>query len=176
MSKCIFVLAFSIVFNILNAGVSATNQYISNYVFTYIDKNREIVLQYLKENADTIKDASYILGIIYYENGQFDLSNYYMWKAAVAGHRPAINAIGDMYYSDKKDVKNARKYYKKAAKMGYGPSQFNLGIIYLKHYNNRRLARYWLLKAAKNKYDLCDEIREAALKYATTSYKAVQDQ
>jgi TPR repeat protein len=154
----------------------ATNQYISNYVFTHIDENRELVLQYLKTNADTTKDASYILGIIYYESRQFDLSNYYIWKAATAGHKPAINVVGDMYYSDKKDIKNAEKHYKMAAKMGYGPSQFNLGIIYLRHLKNRRLARYWLLKASKNKNDLCLDVREAALRYATISSGAVRDQ
>jgi TPR repeat protein len=145
-------------------------------VFSHIDNNREVVLRYLKENADTIKDASYILGLIYYESGQIDLSNYYIWKAAIAGHRPAINALGDMYYSGKKDIKNAQKYYRRAAIMGYGPSQFNLGIIYLKHHRNRRLAIYWLLKASRNKGDLCEEIREAALRYAINASEATQDQ
>jgi hypothetical protein len=149
------------------ADAFATNQYISNYVFAHIDSNRELVLRYLKENADAIKDASYILGIIYYQDGNFDLSNHYIWKAAIAGHKPAINAIGDMYYSDKKDIKSAEKYYRRAAIMGYGSSQFNLGIIYLRHHKNRRLAKYWLLKASKNRADLCREIREAALRYAT---------
>ncbi|MDR2074963.1 MAG: hypothetical protein LBP31_01960, partial [Holosporales bacterium] len=106
MGKYVFVCTSLIVFGVLSIDALATNQYISNYVFTHIDKNKEIILRYLKENSDIVKDASYILGIIYYENGQFDLSNYYIWKAAIAGHKPAINAIGNMYYSDKKDIKN----------------------------------------------------------------------
>ncbi len=146
--------------------LQATNRYISNYFFTHIENNKEIAIKYLLSNAEhIIPDASYILGMLYLENKQYNLAEKFLMRATFQNHKPAINALGDFYYSDKKNVKKAEKYYKKGAKMGYGPSQFNLGIIYLKHYCQKDKAKYWLTKASQNNSDLCETIRKIALKY-----------
>jgi TPR repeat protein len=144
----------------------SSNQYITDYAFAHIEKNKNNVIQYLKRNADTNAEAAYILGLLYKDDSLIDLSFYYIWKAAQSKHVKAINALGDIYYSDKKDMKNAIRHYRVAASMGYGPSQFNLGIIYLKHKKKYKLAKYWLLKASQNKKTLCEKMRASALNYA----------
>lgn len=158
-------LALTLVLTIFTSELQATNQYICNYFFTYIDNNKEIAIRYLLSNANVIPDASYILGIVYLENKQYNFAEEFLLKAAFKNHKPAINALGDFYYSDKKNIKKAVEYYEKGAKMEYGPSQFNLGIIYSKHYGQRGKARYLLTKASQNSSDLCEKMRAAALKY-----------
>ena len=110
----LFLASFSI-------NALATNPYISHYVFAYIDNDKPTVIKYLTTNADTNADAAYILGLLHLENNNESLSNKYIDIAALHGHNPAINAVGDRYYSCKKDNTNTLKYYKKAAKNGYGP-------------------------------------------------------
>lgn len=154
-----------IILGMFSAQSRSANRYISDYFFTYVDSNREIAMQYLLQNADKISDAAYMLGLIYLQLGQLELAEKFLLKAGNKDFPPAINALGDLYYSDKQDIEMAKKYYEKAAKLGYGPAQFNIGIVYLKHLRNHKKARYWLTKAYNNKKDLCLEIRQDALSY-----------
>ncbi len=169
MIKKVFILFFSLAVPSLG-----NNQYINHYVFTYLSAQEGVVFDYLLKNYQHVPEISYILGKLYLQSGKRDLANYFIWKASTKHYQPAINAMGDWFYTDKQDIKNAVQYYKKAANMGYGPAQFNLGIVYLKHYKNYRLAYTFLAKAAQNRVDFCSNMRKAAAQYADIAKSSIK--
>ncbi|MDR1233549.1 MAG: sel1 repeat family protein [Holosporales bacterium] len=160
------------------------NVFISNYVFTWLDKDKLCVEEYLTKSVNGASPnayAAYILGMLHLGGGalgkDIDKARYFIWKAANLGSPEAINSLGDGYYSGdifRKDIPKALKCYEKAAKLGYGPAQFNAGIVLLKNMprtkNNLRKAVFYLDKASKNSNDL-GEITESALKYKRDAQK-----
>jgi TPR repeat protein len=126
--------------------------------------NTDVIVNYLKANLDNA-DILYALGGMYLQSGQIDFAIDCMKKANELGLVSATNSLGDIYYSDKNDLKKAIYYYKKGAISGYGPSQFNLGIIYKKHIKDRKKAKYWLLKAANNTSSFDEHVRKEARRY-----------
>jgi TPR repeat protein len=124
----------------------------------------DAVTSYFHANS-TNTDVLYMLGKMHLRNNQIDLALDCMKKADELGFVMATNSLGDIYYSDKKDIEKAIYYYKKGAEHNYGPSQFNLGIIYKKHIKNAKEAKYWLYKASRNTVDFDEHVRKEAMKY-----------
>ncbi|MDR1488290.1 MAG: hypothetical protein LBI26_00910 [Holosporales bacterium] len=157
--------ALFFLFFITYPQVFGQNVYISHYVFTHIESHPKIVFKYLLRNYETNPDVAYILGRLFLEKNDINIAEYYFKLAMqINKHPPSINALGDIYYSDRNKIKKALYFYEKAGKSGYGPSQFNAGIIYMKHIKNAKKAKFWLKMASKNEF-FDKSLRDAAENY-----------
>ncbi|MDR0640807.1 MAG: sel1 repeat family protein [Holosporales bacterium] len=163
---------------------ASANVFIANYVFNWLDTNKDCVKNYLRRAAaGRVPNAyaAYVLGTLYLtgEGLKKDLgkAEYFIRMAANFGSPEAINSLGDGCYSGdicEKNTLKALEYYEKGAKLGYGPAQFNAGIVLLKYMpktkNNLRKAVFYLDKASKNSNDL-GEMTESALQYKKDAQK-----
>lgn len=161
---------FFLILILLCANCNASNEYIRNYIFSWIEEDKNTCIKYLQnaiEIGEPNADAAFILGSLYVDGKliekDFKKADYYLTISAQLNHPGAINSIGDGYYIGdirQKDLKKALKYYERAGKMGYGPAQFNAGIVLYKYGSSKKdlkKAIFWLDKASKN-YDDLDEI------------------
>lgn len=144
------------------ATTPTVNKYISNYIFANLEKRPQEVLKFLFANAAYDKEVAYVAGIMMADLGAVDLAQHFLQLAEKENFAPAMNALGDLYYS-KKQVKKALIKYIKAANNGFAPAQFNAGVVCLELQDHKN-AIHFLEMAIKNK-KLDADMKKSANKY-----------
>jgi TPR repeat protein len=117
------------------------------------------------------RQSQTILGEIYDEDGNSEMTIYWWNRAAEAGYLPARNLLAMKYYYGgtvfgpqdgwDKDYAKAFSIWQEGANQGDAPSQFMLGVMY---YNGQGVVQdlvqawFWLKLALQNNYLLASDV------------------
>jgi TPR repeat protein len=106
---------------------------LSNALSKSICEERIDTFKVLDEAANGNPDAQYVLGIIYYKNGDFKEAFEWFSSAALNNHAASQLNVGCMYENGegvKTDKEEAVRWYRKAAEQGYVHGQYFLATVY----------------------------------------------
>ena len=139
---------------------------------------KKAIRLYKKAANKSHPKAQYQLGIIYYQQKNYKLAQYWLKKRSIGGEPDAQYHYANILrygLGTKQQPSSARKWYLKAAKQNHKQAQYELGLIYKKGIGAKRnlaKAEIWFKKAAKQNHKHAKQALKTLPKSITSTPKA----
>jgi tetratricopeptide (TPR) repeat protein len=133
----------------LKMGINSMNE--KNY-----EESEKYLLKALNEDGN--KNAYFYLGLLYNDEGKYDLAEEYYKKAIDAGSKNAINNLA-MIYMDQEKYDLAEECYKMAVVKNVKGSVYNLGNLYYIQDKYELAKKYYRIAAREGDAEAVEMLR-----------------